>query len=96
MQKGRGKGGGRRREKRKRGTGEERRERNACNKSPHNSMFLCSKSGGKMLIGQDMSCKAESYSLAVRLANACFKITILELVCSLEYATTSLICNLRD
>ena len=34
--------------------------------------------------------------LAVRLASACFKITILELVRSLEYATTSLICKLRD
>ena len=56
--KGKGKGGGGVRgviEKWKRGTGEERRERDACNKSPHNSMFLRSKSGRKMLIGRDMS-----------------------------------------
>ena len=38
-----------------------------------------------------MSCEAESYSLAVRLASACFKLAVLELLCSLEYATTSLI-----
>ena len=49
-----------------------------------------------MLIGRDVSRDAESYSLAVRLASVCFKITILELVHLLEYATTSLICKLRD
>ena len=49
-----------------------------------------------MLIGRDMSREAESYSLAVRLASVCFKITILGLVCLLEYATTSLICKHRD
>ena len=59
-------------------------------------MYLRSKSGHKMLIDWDVSRDAKSYSLAVRLASACFKITILELVCSLEYATTSLICKLRD
>ena len=64
--------GGRGRENWKRGTGEERRKRSTCNKSPHNSMFLCSKSGCKMLIGRDMSREAESYSLAVRLASVCF------------------------
>ena len=42
-----------------------------------------------MLIGQDMSYEAESYSLAVRLLSACLKITVLELVRSLEYATNS-------
>ena len=47
--KGKGKGGGGR-EKWKRGTGEERRGRSAYNKSPHNSLFLCSKSGRKMLV----------------------------------------------
>ena len=49
-----------------------------------------------MLIGQGVSRDAESYSLAVRLASVCFKITILELVRLLKYATTSLICKLRD
>ena len=49
-----------------------------------------------MLIGRDVSRDVESYSLAVRLPIACFKITILEVVHSLEYATTSLICKLRD
>ena len=82
-------GGGGGKEKWKRGTGRERRERSACNKNPHNSMFLRSKSGCKMLIGQDMSYEAESYSLAVRLLSACLKITVLELVRSLEYATNS-------
>ena len=76
----RGRGGGRRREKRKRESGEEGRERSAYNQSPHNSMFLCSKSGRKMLIGRDMSREAVSYSLTVRLASACFKSTILKLV----------------
>ena len=55
---------GERREKRKRETGEEGKERSACNQSPHNSRFLHSKSGSKMLIGQDMSHEAENYSLA--------------------------------
>ena len=68
--KGRGGGGGISKEKRKRHTrAEERRERNACNQSPHNSMYLRSKSGRKMLIGRDMPREAVSYSLAVRLAN---------------------------
>ena len=67
------------REKWKMETREEGRKRSACNQSPHNSMFLHSKSGCKMLIGQDMSHEVVSYSLAVRLASACFKITILEL-----------------
>ena len=49
-----------------------------------------------MLIGRDVSRGAESYGLAVGLASACFKTTILELERSLEYATTSLICKLRD
>ena len=49
-----------------------------------------------MLIGRDVSRDTESYGLAVRLASACFKITILEIVRSLEYATTSLICKLRE
>ena len=52
------------------------------------------------MIGRDMSREAESYSLAVRLVSACFKITLTcyfkTLVRSLEYATTSLICKLRD
>ena len=64
-----GGGGGISKEKRKRHTrAEERRERNACNQSPHNSMYLRSKSGRKMLIGRDMPREAVSYSLAVRLA----------------------------
>ena len=62
------------REKQMRETGEEGRKRSTCNQSPHNSMFLCSKSGCKMLIGQDMSCEAVSYGLVVRLTSACFKI----------------------
>ena len=91
-------------EKWRRDTGEEGRKGSFYNQSPHNSMFLHSKSGRKMLIGREMSRAAVSYSLAVRFAKACFKIAILELaffktlVCSLEYAITSLICNckLRD
>ena len=65
---GEGGGGGVRgvREKWKRGTGEERRERSACNKSPHNSMFLRSKSGRKMLIGRDMSRKVWQLDSQVR------------------------------
>ena len=80
----------------------EGRKWSACNQSPHNSTFLHSNSVRQMLIGRDMSRAAVSYSLAVRLASACLKITILELVflktlvCSLEYAITSLICELRD
>ena len=38
----------------------------ACNQSPQRR---------KMLIGRDMSRKAANYSLAVRLASVCFKIT---------------------
>ena len=66
------------REKRKRETGKEGRERSASNQSPHNFMFLRSKSGRKMLVGRDMSRAAVSYSLAVRLASACFKILELD------------------
>ena len=66
-----------------------RREGSACNQSPHNSMFLRSKAGRNMSIGRDMSREAVSYSLAVRLASACLKITILvkTLVHPLEYAS---------
>ena len=39
--------------------------------NPHNSMFLRSKSGCKMLIGRDMSRGTVRCSLAVKLASAC-------------------------
>ena len=42
-------------------------------------MFLRSKFGRKKFIGRDMSREAESYSLPVRLASACFKLITLEL-----------------
>ena len=56
-------------------------------------MYLRSKFGRKMLIGRDVSRDAASTVWQLG-----FKITILELVRSLEYAnaTTSLICKLRD
>ena len=91
------------REKQMRETGEEGRKRSTCNQSPNNSMFLCSKSGRKMLIGQDMSCEALSYGLVVTVGSQVHvKIKIFELaflkqsVCSLEYAiTSSMICKFR-
>ena len=58
-----GEGGGGGREKRRRGTGEERREGSACNKSPQNSMYLRSKSGRKMVETYHVMLKATVWQL---------------------------------
>ena len=47
------------------------RERSTYSQNPHNSMFLRSKSGCKMLIGRDMSRGTVRCSLAVKLASVC-------------------------
>ena len=75
------------------------KEREHLQPKPANSIFLCSKSGCKMLIGRDMSRESVNYSWAVRLASAYFNmitIAFKTLVHPLEYAITSLICKLND
>ena len=67
--KGKGKGGGGRKME---GDWGGAKEREHLQPKPANSIFLCSKSGCKMLIGRDMSRESVNYSLAVRLASAYF------------------------
>ena len=66
---GEGGGGGRKMEE---GDWGGAKEREHLQPKPANSIFLCSKSGCKMLIGRDMSRESVNYSLAVRLASAYF------------------------